>query len=137
MKDVNADIQKLNALKNEFQLIVRHLDHLEYQGLLSAYYKRTLIEMSEKVVDNLAANYENVKEGVKSVMGGKVLEYEAKTILRQGERQGEQKGIRQGRLDALVETIKNLMETMGWTAEQAMDNMKISTDDRIIISSRL
>ena len=33
---------------------------------------------------NLAKKYENVKEGVKSVMGGQVLEYDAKTILNQG-----------------------------------------------------
>ena len=40
--------------------------------------------MVEKVVINLAKKYENVKEGVKSVMGGQVLEYDAKTILNQG-----------------------------------------------------
>ena len=33
---------------------------------------------------HIAANYESVREGVRSVMGGKVLDYEAKTILKQG-----------------------------------------------------
>lgn len=48
--------------------------------------------MAGKVVENIAKKFENVREGVKSVMGGRVLEYEAKTILRQGieERKMEQ-----------------------------------------------
>ncbi|MCD8122999.1 MAG: hypothetical protein LUE65_12350 [Clostridiales bacterium] len=36
-------------------------------------------------MDNLAADYEAIKKGVKAVMGGRILEYEAKTILRQGQ----------------------------------------------------
>ena len=45
--------------------------------------------MAGKVVENIARKFENVREGVKSVMGGRVLEYEAKTILRQGIEEGK------------------------------------------------
>ena len=45
--------------------------------------------MSKKVIENLAVKYANVTKGVTSVMGGKVLEYEAKTILREGIQEGE------------------------------------------------
>ena len=60
------------------------------------YVKKTLLEMSGRVLENIARKYENVREGVESVMGGKVLEYEAKTILQQGMQQGIRQGIRQG-----------------------------------------
>ena len=40
--------------------------------------------MAGKVLEHIAQKYENVREGVKSVMGGKVLEYEAKTIKLEG-----------------------------------------------------
>ncbi len=43
-----------------------------------------IVEMSNKVVNHLAQKYDNVKEGVISIMGGKVLEYEAKQILNEG-----------------------------------------------------
>lgn len=43
-----------------------------------------IVEMSNKVVNHLAQKYDNVKEGVTSIMGGKVLEYEAKQILNEG-----------------------------------------------------
>jgi len=40
--------------------------------------------MSQKVLEHIAAKFDNVKKGVKSVMGGQILEYEAKTILNEG-----------------------------------------------------
>ena len=36
--------------------------------------------MSNKVLENIAQKYDNVKKGVHDVMGGQVLEYETKTI---------------------------------------------------------
>ena len=47
-----------------------------------------IVEMSNKVVNHLAQKYDNVKEGVTSIMGGKVLEYEAKQILNEGKIEG-------------------------------------------------
>lgn len=49
--------------------------------------------MSNKVLEHIALKYSLVREGVKAVMGGKVLEYEAKTIKREGIEQGIEKGI--------------------------------------------
>lgn len=38
------------------------------------------------------------------------------------------------RIKTLFDSIKNLMEIMGWTAEQAMEAMKISeTDEELLI----
>ncbi|MCD8067612.1 MAG: hypothetical protein LUE87_01715 [Lachnospiraceae bacterium] len=125
LKEYKTNEPKLNALKAEYRMIVKHLDHLEYLGQLSAYFKKTLIELSEKVVDNLAANYGAVKKGVKAVMGGQILEYEAKTILRQGQ------------MEARVEDIKALMETMNWTVEQAMDRLKVPKDKRAAVYEKL
>ena len=46
------------------------------------------MDMSNKVLEHIAAKYDSVREGVKAVMGGKVLEYEAKTIQREGIEEG-------------------------------------------------
>lgn len=79
-------------------------------------------------------------------MGGKVLEYEAKTIYREGMqvgmregkqeglREGKQKGLREGKLegraDATLESIRSLMETLTLTAEQAMEALKVPRDEQ-------
>ncbi|MCD8130640.1 MAG: hypothetical protein LUE16_05090 [Lachnospiraceae bacterium] len=144
LKEYNANEEKLFALKAEFRMIADHLNELEYRGQISTYYKKTIIEMSEKVVDNLAAKYSNIKKEVRSVMGGKILEYEAKTLLRQGQQEGIQigrqeglqMGQQKGRLENLVQNVRSLMKTMGWTADQAMDMMLVSEEDRKAIASR-
>ena len=41
------------------------------------------------------------------------------------------------RIDALYETLMNLMETMKWTAEQAMEAMKVSETDKKLPIPRL
>jgi len=38
-----------------------------------------------------------------------------------------------GRIENLIQNIKSLMETMGWSAEQTMDNMKVAEVDRELV----
>jgi len=40
------------------------------------------------------------------------------------------------RIETLFNTIKNLMESMKWTAEQAMNAMQISDSDKVILVKR-
>ncbi|MCD8380873.1 MAG: hypothetical protein LUC95_11300 [Lachnospiraceae bacterium] len=104
---------------------------LEYRERLSTYYKKTIVEMTEKVVANLAAGYTNIRKEVRTVMGGKILEYEAKTLLRQGEQKGEQKGKlqeRQRNEKELAQMVKNLMANLGLTAEQAFNSLGLSKE---------
>ena len=49
--------------------------------------------MANRVLEHIAEKYAKVQEGVKSVMGGKILEYEAKTIRNQGIEEGLEKGM--------------------------------------------
>lgn len=86
--EFNENWEKLAALKEEYAGIARKLDVLQEKGTLSAYAKKIITEMSEKVLVNIAQKYDNVREGVKEVMGGQVLEYEAKTIYNEGRIEG-------------------------------------------------
>ncbi|MCD8023314.1 MAG: hypothetical protein LUF30_10215 [Lachnospiraceae bacterium] len=92
LEELEEDAEKLEALKNEYRMIVGHLNKLTDQGRLSVYYRRILLEMSGKVIEGLAGKYAKVMEGVKSIMGGTVLEYEAKNIYREGEAAGYRNG---------------------------------------------
>ncbi len=121
LQEYNTNEEKLNMLKADYQMIMNHLNNLEYHEQLSTYYKKTIVEMAEKVVDNLAAKYENIRKEVRTIMGGKILEYEAKTILMQ-ERQKNEK--------ELAQMVKNLMANLGWTAEQAFNNLGLSKEAR-------
>ena len=45
--------------------------------------------------------------------------------------------INKARIDTLTETIKSLMDSMKWTAEQAMTAMKISDADKLILMRKI
>lgn len=80
LKEYNNNPKKLERLKEEYEYIKNKLEELCKEYKLDAYTRCTISDMSGKVLTNLAKKYENVREGVKKVMGGQVLEYEAKTI---------------------------------------------------------
>ena len=47
-----------------------------------------------------------------------------------GMAEGRAEGRVEGRENAILASIQNLMDSMKWTAEQAMDALKLPVDDR-------
>lgn len=110
-KEYEEDEEKLQELSREYADIMKRLEDLCTEGKISEYVKCTLVDMSKKVIKNIAARYAKVRKGVTAVMGGKVLEYEAKTILqdgiKKGKREGIREGIREGMRKGYIELIKD------------------------------
>lgn len=111
LEEYEKDNEKLTELQKEYEWIKDKLEILLNQGAISEYTRCKIIDMSNKVLEHIALKYESVKEGVKAVMGGKVLEYEAKTIKREGIKegleQGREQGLEQG-IEGTVSILKNL-----------------------------
>ncbi len=105
------DKSKLRSLVYEYLEIRNRLEELLRQHYISEYVKCTIIEMSDRVLENIAGKYESVREGVKAVMGGKVLEYEAKTIRNEGLKEGVEKGI---------EGTVSILKSMGLMPQEIM-----------------
>ena len=82
--EYNSNEQKLAELKAEYQIILERLDKLEQQGVIGAFDRRTIIELSSDVIKEIAQKYENVQKGVGDMMGGALIETEARKILNQG-----------------------------------------------------
>ncbi len=106
-EEYNKDMDRLNALKVEYGHIVCGLEELLDAGKISEYIKCTIIDMSNKVLEHIAKKYENVKEGVKSVMGGKVLDYEAKRIKNEGKLEGRLEGRLEGKMEMLFDLVND------------------------------
>ena len=106
-EEYEKDKVRLEALKAEYSQIRAELERLMEQGKISEYTKCTLVDMSNKVLENIARKYHSVRKGVKDIMGGKVLEYEAKTIRNEGIEQGMEQGVEKG-IRATVSILKNL-----------------------------
>ena len=88
-KKMEEQGEGLDELRKDYQRIFDSLDEAAEKGLISAFVRKTIIEMSNKVLEKIAVKYGKVMEGVKSIMGGKVLEYEAKNILNEGRAEGK------------------------------------------------
>ncbi len=99
------------------------MDRLEREvkeGHISAYYRSTILDMSKKVLENIAARYKNVRKGVNDIMGGQVLEHEGKTIYNAG--------IAEGRREEKFDTARRLRE-MGMNDNDIHRATNISLDD--------
>ncbi len=105
------DAVKLEELKAEYEEIKNRLEELQGKHEISEYIKCTIIDMSNKVLEHIAAKYEEIRKGVKSVMGGKVLEYEAKTIRTEGRTEG--------RLEMLFDLVYGNLLSITEAAAQA------------------
>ena len=83
-KVYNRNEQRLAELKAEYRSILERLDKLEQEGIIGAFDKRTIIELSGDVIREIAQKYENVQKGIGGMMSGALLETEARTILNRG-----------------------------------------------------
>ena len=86
--EYNSNEQKLAKLISEYRYILERLDELEQQGVIGAFDKRTIIELSSDVIKEIAQKYGNVQKGVGDMMSGALIETEARKILNQGKTQG-------------------------------------------------
>ncbi len=115
----------LETLVAEYEGIAKRLEKLQETGELTTYTRKILQEMTGKVVEHLAVKYDRVREGVKSVMGGKVLDYEAKTIWMDGVKHGMDDGIKEGIFYTLFDLVgKDLL-----SVEDAASQAGVSKED--------
>ena len=118
-KKYNEDEAKLDELKQEYVDIMQRLDDAVQRKELPLHQMKSIVEMSKLVLRNIAAKYDNVKEGVDAVMGGRVLEYESKTIYNEGIVQGRSEGILEGKLQTLASLVKDNILTVTEAAKRA------------------
>ena len=113
-KECEADSDKLSELLNSLQTIVKSLDALMLLGDIDELTRNFILEFSNMVNVHLARNSAMVRKEAEDIMGGKSLEYEAKTIY--------QNGVRLGREEERYEIITNMLR----------DGMNIDTVARIV-----
>ena len=112
-KVYNTDEEKKNELIQEYVQIRYRLEELVIQGQISEYMKCTILDMSNRVLEQIARNYDSVREGVRETMVGQVLEYEAKTILNRGKKEEALYNARNLFLDGMkVEVVRKYIRSL-------------------------
>ena len=128
-KEYNGDKGKLGELQREYKDITDRIEQLLNARVISEYTKCTIMDMANKVLVHIARKYENVREGVKQVMGGRVLDYEAKRIKNEGREEGRAEGRAEGREEGIVEgKAAGIVETgvdFGLSDKEILDKLQI------------
>ena len=114
-----------SQLKKEYSDFVAGIDMAVNEKKISVYYRRVILDMSQKVLENIARKYKNVKRGVSEIMGGRILEHEGKNIFNEGRKEGiaigEVRGRSEGRIEGRSEAVNaavDFMRSNGMSNEQ-------------------
>ena len=89
----------------EFEEICAKMEQLVRESKMTELENRIIVELSKKVVDNIAKKYEKIKRGVDVIMGGKIIETEAKKMYNRGIKIGEENGINKSLKDQIKKKL--------------------------------
>jgi hypothetical protein len=99
----------MKELTDDLEQVVSRLEQLNMRHELDVREYAMLIDMTKKVLEHIAKDYEIVEKEVRRIMGGKVLEYESKTIWNNAKAEG----VAEGKIDGKIEYILELLEGLG------------------------
>ena len=92
--------------------------------ILQDEFECSMIDVDEGVLDMGSLGWALVK---KSMQEG----------LEQGLERGRSEGRAEGRSEGLLDSIRNLMESMGWGITEAMNALRIPEDERQVYINKL
>lgn len=76
--------EELSELKKSYIDLFSRLNSCPYDEM-TEYVKQTIKDLSKKVLEKISKKYKNIQKGLGDVMGGKILDYRAKDIKREGQ----------------------------------------------------
>ena len=111
---MEQDTAQRGHLREIYGNIRLRLEEMTRQGTITEYTCRTILDLSRRIAESLCQKYDNIRKEIISIMGGEILEYEAKTILNEGKKQGWilghesglAEGLSTGRMTTYLELVK-------------------------------
>lgn len=126
-KKCEENAEMLDQLARVYEDIRMRLEELSRKGEIQEYTKSTLVIMSNKVISNIASKFQKTSERIGDIMGGKVLEYEAKTILNEGRSEG--------RSEKGIQVYLNMIKR-GFSPDEAQALAQITDEEVALAESR-
>ncbi len=120
--EYNSNVQKMKELKAEYQDILERLDKLESQGVIGAFDKRTIIELSNDVIQEIARKYENIQKGMGDIMGGALIETSTRKLKKETQKEVVVRLLKRGKL-----TVEEIAEDTGLSVTEVEQIAEITT----------
>ena len=110
----NKDEKKLAELQGVYRDIRGRLKALCREQKISAYTQCIIMAMSRNVLERIAEKYEKIRKALGEIMGGRVLDYEAKRIYNAGKSEGRMEGA----VNAYISLFKDGIISMAEAAKR-------------------
>ena len=126
-KEIEKNADRLAEIIAEYGMISDRLEESLSSGFIDEFTKKTIMDMSERVLENIARSYENIRKGVGTVMGGKILDYEAKRIRNEGWNAGRNEGRNEGLNEGINKGISgavDMLRDMGLDDRSIIDKIR-------------
>ena len=101
LEQMSLSDDKIKEMQDMYTELWRRLNDFVDDGIITEFEKLAVKAMSSKVAEAVSSKFANIQEGVKKVMGGQVLDYEAKRILRKAEKETQ--------IKRDIEAVKNMI----------------------------
>ena len=124
LQEYEENENRKKELTDDFRIIIRQLLENCENGIIDEYIKCMITDMTKKVVRNLLKDkFPKVREEVETMMGGKVLDFEAKRIKDQAIKEGRAEAYKAG-LESLINILTSILPDFDTIYE------KIVSDER-------
>ena len=111
LEQMSASEEKIKEMQEIYTELWCRLNDFVDNGSITEFEKLAVKAMSSKVAEALAFKFSNIKKGVDDVMGGQVLDYEAKRIAREAAEKAAEKARIEAEKKAKIEVEKAKVET--------------------------
>ena len=130
---LERDVDARQSLRDTYRDIFQRLSLLEQGGEITEFARQSLKAMIDKVAMFRAGKYVGVKKEVEEIMGGKILNYEAKDIRNSGIREGISIGKETGRQEGRQEGESLALKLIQLLIQQGRtdDVTRASTDPEV------
>ena len=116
---IEADPEARESFFSEMHSLMLGLDRSAIAAEAEKTYQYAdLCKLAARVADYLLENYEQTREGVKSIMRGKVLELWSEQLLREGREEGLAEGREEGQIISFAGLVRDELLTLPEAAKR-------------------
>ena len=123
LEEMDSSEEMIQEMQDTYRNLWDKMDGFVDNGLITEFEKAAIKAMCDKVAEALSHKYRNVQKGVETVMGGQVLDYEAKRIARKAEEETAKKKD--------LEAVKNMI-SFGVSEEKILSKYPKSVYDEAL-----
>ena len=125
LKEMSGNADKITEMEQTYTNLWIKFEQYVNSGTMKEYEKLSIKAMCDKVAKALSVNYADIAKGVDTVMGGQVLEYEAKRILNEG------------KVEGITETYASLVADGIMTIDTAAERAGLSKEEMQALVDKL